>query len=178
MSNEQRPNYKDLEPTYKITGQDQDYTYIQKETRYTYGTNPNLNSHNLISLGLMFNAMCPKKYRNIDAAAIFLDKNNEMVVYKCWVDDARTGEPFIIPIYLPALGKQLYYAINHPHNITDDEKIEIFDIIKKMYKVNKCIVCNTECNKKCLCGMVYYCCEEHQRQDRKNHKRICQASKV
>jgi len=74
MSNEQRPNYKDLEPTYKITGQDQDYTYIQKETRYTYGTNPNLNSHNLISLGLMFNAMCPKKYRNIDAAAIFLDK--------------------------------------------------------------------------------------------------------
>ena len=126
----------------------------------------------------MFNEMCPKKYRTIEAAQIFLDKDNQFHIYKCWVDDERTGEPFIIDIFNPVLKEKLYFMVNTPENFTDDIKVVLRHLINKIYRVNICMVCDTECNKKCLCGMVYYCCEEHQKQDRKIHKRICQASKV
>lgn len=36
-----------------------------------------------------------------------------------------------------------------------------------------CKVCRMECKKKCACKLVYYCCVNHQRQDWKNHKKVC-----
>ena len=151
---------------------------IQTETRYTYAPISNININNLNILLFIFNAMCPKKYKVKEASSVFLEKNKLFHTYKCWVDDERTGEPFIIAIFDKYLQDRLYGFAIQKENFSELEELSIIDFITDTYKRQKCMVCDTECKKKCLCGMVYYCCEEHQKQDRKIHKRICQASKV
>lgn len=42
-----------------------------------------------------------------------------------------------------------------------------------------CAVCKTLCTKFCSkCKKAYYCCVEHQKEDRKAHKKICFPAKL
>ena len=75
-------------------------------------------------------------------------------------------------LLLEKLSGDKYIEIKITREI-DERKID-----KMLDKIRECNMCDNSASHKCsVCQDVYYCCREHQKQDWKKHKLVCQPCK-